>query len=387
MDDEQSVKANITAREPVEFPSAILPGEEPSRNARDLCLMLLQKNARKRLSARQALAHCWFRDPNNPTPHGNIDALNASIFDALAKYKSDNKLKRAVFQLYASEVSESEIQELCGKFMALDAQGDGLLSAEGLAEAARRVGRELPLEELREIVAALDASGQGRIGYKEFAAALVERGLGLDEMRLQECFRKFDGSGSGHISYEDVNKVLCSGDATTPAITQSEWEEIIDPAKEIGDAENAQGGHSHKDSRDGSKSSSVEESLQAHPPVATKELTLEAFMTLMLSKEIEKEPSDSHSMNEHASTDSASRQKGVMVSTALPEAPEAPAGDSATLTHDETVSEKLGTLRRPNQSSESLFAARLHGSSDSLMKCQGDMPLQGEQEEKVTIVV
>jgi Ca2+-binding EF-hand superfamily protein len=268
VDDEQSVKANITCREPVEFPSAILPGDEPSRSARDLCLALLQKNPRKRLSARQALVHPWFKDPNKPTPYGNVDALNSSIFDALVKYKSDNKLKRAVFQIYASEISEIEIQELCGKFMALDTQGDGLLSAEELAEAARRMGHELPLDTLREVVAALDASGQGRIGYKEFAAALVERGLGLDESRLQDCFNKFDGSGSGRISYEDVNKVLFAGDGAIPGITPSEWEEIVNPGSNP--ERSAPNSHRQKDNTD--EKSAVE-------------LSLEAFMTLMLSQD------------------------------------------------------------------------------------------------------
>jgi len=149
---------------------------------------------------------------------------------------------------------------------ALDTQGDGLLTAEELAEAARRVGHELPLEELREIVAALDASGQGRIGYKEFAAALVQRGMGLDELRLQECFRKFDSSSSGQISYEDVNKVLCSGDGSIPGITPSEWEEIVNPSS-------TDNGQRHKDTRD---SNHHETSV---------ELTLEAFMVLMLSQD------------------------------------------------------------------------------------------------------
>jgi len=356
VDDEQSVKAHITAREPVEWPTAILPGEEASKHARELCLALLEKNPRRRLSARQALVHPWFKHPDNPTPYGNVDSLNASIFDSLAKYKSDNKLKRAVFQLYADDVQERDIQELCDKFMALDAPGDGLLTADGLAEAARRVGRVLPLEFFSEIVAALDASGQGRVGYKEFAAALVERGLGLDELRLQECFRKFDCSGLGRISYEDVNKALCSGDGATPGITQSEWEEIVNPSEKSEMVEPAghQNGQRPQDGRDGSnmKSSSVE-------------LTMEAFMTLMLSQDGKETPSTND--NGNATAHSAQRQNGsVDPTTALPDHPGdlgdslvqmGPMGDIA----DGAVNDEPANLPKPKQSSE-LQGARLQGS-------------------------
>lgn len=226
VDDEVSAKAKIASREPVVFPCEALPDHKVSRAARDLCLALLRKEPRKRLGASQALAHPWFRENSKSTPFGQAECLSTSIFDGLCNYKAHNKLKRAVLQLLAVDLSEGQIEEPRGRFMALNTQGDGLLSPEELEEGARRVGYELTHPELQQIIAALDSSGSGRIGYKEFVAALVEGGSGFNEQQLSECFIKLDTRGAGQITYEDIRNVLCSSD-DRPGITRSEWEEIV----------------------------------------------------------------------------------------------------------------------------------------------------------------
>lgn len=225
VDDEVSAKAKITARDPVSFPCEALPDHKVSTRARDLCLRLLRKDPRKRLGADQALSHPWFRCNSKATPYGNAEGLSTSIFDGLSSYKAHNKLKRAGLQLLACELSEGQMEEPRGQFMALNTQGDGLLSLQELEAGARHVGYELKRPELMQIMAALDSTGSGRIGYKEFVSALVEGGSGFDEEHLRKCFRKFDTRGTGRITYEDIRTVLCSRDG--PGITRSEWEEIV----------------------------------------------------------------------------------------------------------------------------------------------------------------
>lgn len=108
-DDEQAVRGKITATEPVEFPQetwALV-----SRDALELCKKLLERNPKNRLSAAQALAHAWFKDPTKPSPYGNIEGLSVSIFEGLKQYQAYNKLKRAVLQLLTRELSEFQIQE------------------------------------------------------------------------------------------------------------------------------------------------------------------------------------------------------------------------------------------------------------------------------------
>jgi len=233
VDTTESVHARITDPQPVELPDVFFG--ELSKEARDFCRRLLEKCPKKRLSAAQALAHLWFQE--KPSPFGNSEALSPSILEGLLSYQTENKLKRAGLQLLTSELSEVQVQELRGAFMALDVQGDGLLSQEELAEGFRQVG--LPAiddAELQRMVDALDSSGRQRIGYKEFLSALACRRVAFDRRQLWECFKKFDSSGNGTIAYQDVLTVLGRGDdGRAPGITQSEWQEIL----EIGGATSA----------------------------------------------------------------------------------------------------------------------------------------------------
>lgn len=218
VDDEQSVRAKISAPEPVDFPAEIW--KDGSAEALNLCRQMLEKSPESRCSAAKALAHPWFRDPSKSSAFGNADALSFSIFDGLMRYQAYNKLKRAVLQLLTRELSEFEIQELRAKFMALDTQGDGMLSPEELLDGMRHVGYAMSTEELQSVVAALDGTGNQRIGYKEFISAIIERRVKFDRQQLWECFKKFDMRDTGHICYEDVKDVVC------PAITEAEWLEI-----------------------------------------------------------------------------------------------------------------------------------------------------------------
>jgi len=217
-DDEPSVRAKISADEPVRFPPEIW--HPVSKEALDLTRKLLEKCPRKRLDASAALAHPWFIDPNKPSPFGNVSALSVSIFDGLMKYQAYNKLKRAVLQLLTRELSEFQIQELRKKFMALDTGGDGLLCTEELLEGMRHVGYEIKRDDIKQIMAVLDGTGNQRIGYKEFISALIERRVRFDRQQLLECFKKFDTGNTGKIRYEDVASVM------SPALSESEWHEI-----------------------------------------------------------------------------------------------------------------------------------------------------------------
>jgi len=217
-DDEPSVRAKISAEEPVHFPPEIW--HPVTKDALDLTRRLLEKDPRKRLGASGALAQPWFADPLKPSPFGNVSALSVSIFDGLMKYQAYNKLKRAVLQLLTRELSEFQIQELRKKFMALDTQGDGLLCTEELLEGMRHVGYEIKGDDVKQIMAVLDSTGNQRIGYKEFISALIERRVRFDRQQLLECFKKFDTGNTGKIRYEDVASVMSLG------LTESEWHEI-----------------------------------------------------------------------------------------------------------------------------------------------------------------
>mmetsp|Transcript_118090 Transcript_118090/g.220762 ORF Transcript_118090/g.220762 Transcript_118090/m.220762 type:complete len:895 (+) Transcript_118090:119-2803(+) len=227
VDDQESVKLKIKDPAPVVLPPDKF--QHVTREAQQLCLGLLEKDPNRRLSAKQALEHPWFRMGNKPTPFGFKNDITVSIFEGLMDYQAYSKLKRAVLQLLARELSERQIQELRKKFMALDTEGDGLLSVEELLKGMRHVGHVLPEPDVKKIVAALDPSGQGRIGYSEFISALIQRRVKFSREQFIDVFRKFDQAKKGRITYEDVRRVLQGNADDTPGITESEWKEIAAP--------------------------------------------------------------------------------------------------------------------------------------------------------------
>jgi len=239
VDDAQSVHAKIKARRPVRLLRQKFEGV--SQHARDLCRRLLEKDPKRRLSAGQALAHSWFRDPALPSPYGSADtgALDASVFEGLRQYQAHHRLRRVALQLMARDFSESLVQEQRDAFMALDAQGDGLLSPEELAQGAVRAACELGEGEPEQLVAALGGAGAGgqRAGYREFIAALAGRHLLMDSMRLRRCFAHFDPDNLGRITHSAFERVLNTG--TASEVTESEWAEIVSAASAASGADTA----------------------------------------------------------------------------------------------------------------------------------------------------
>jgi len=70
--------------------------------------------------------------------------LSGNFIDKLRGFHSHNKLKKAALNIIAGQLSEDKIQKLNDTFMALDGNGDGLLTpaelTEGLAKAGLALG-------------------------------------------------------------------------------------------------------------------------------------------------------------------------------------------------------------------------------------------------------
>jgi len=217
-DDAQAAIAKIGADEPIRYPEEVWT--PVSDNAKSLVESLLAKRPEQRLSAKDALAHPWLNDPGKASPFGGADVLSKSIFEGLLQYSSYNKLKKAVLQILARELTETEIQELRTKFHALDTERDGLLSPQELLDGMKQIGYDMTETDLNSVIAALDTSGSKRIGYKDFISALIHRRVKFDRQQLWECFKKIDKDQDGSITYEDMKRIMKA------PVTESEWQEI-----------------------------------------------------------------------------------------------------------------------------------------------------------------
>ncbi|EER05713.1 Calcium-dependent protein kinase, putative [Perkinsus marinus ATCC 50983] len=210
VDDDQTVKAKILKRE-VEYPPHLW--DRLSADAKDLCKKLLNKQWRNnvpkgRLSAAEALKHKWFLDPLKPQLHGHQSQLTISVFEGLKNYHSHNKLKQAVLQLLAKELTEFQIQDMRKKFMAVDRDGDGFIDANELVQGMQQLGYPVDPHDVDEIMSSLGRSGEDTIGYNEFIAAMSEHRIKFDTLQLQEVFKRLDVFHTGEITLQGLKEVL-----------------------------------------------------------------------------------------------------------------------------------------------------------------------------------
>jgi len=185
-----------------------------SEDAKNLIRMLLKMNPRDRYTAEQALNHVWVR--NKAPKSGNV-ALQSSLMDNLRGFRSQNKLKKAALHVIASQLGESQIKALRDTFMALDENGDGLLTVNEMKEGLNRCGlKEIP-PDLQQIMEEVDSDGSGVIDYTEFLAATLDKKVYMAEDVCWQAFRIFDRNGDGKIDKAEIANVLNDSDVQSTA--------------------------------------------------------------------------------------------------------------------------------------------------------------------------
>jgi calcium-dependent protein kinase len=182
-----------------------------SEDAKNLIRMLLKMNPRDRHTAEQALNHDWIK---HKAPKAQNISLQDNFVDNLRGFRSQNKLKKAALQIIAGQLNDDQIKALRETFMALDGNGDGLLTANELKDGLSKVLKEIP-PDLEQILKDVDADGSGIIDYTEFLAATLDKRQYIKEDVCWSAFRLFDRNGDGKISPEELKQVLGNDDVTS----------------------------------------------------------------------------------------------------------------------------------------------------------------------------
>merc|ERR1712137_485548 len=112
---------------------------------------------------------------------------------------------------------ESQIKALRDTFMALDENGDGLLTVNEMKEGLSRCGlKEIP-PDLQQIMEEVDSDGSGVIDYTEFLAATLDKKVYMAEDVCWQAFRIFDRDGNGKICMKEIAAVLGDQDVQNTA--------------------------------------------------------------------------------------------------------------------------------------------------------------------------
>merc|ERR1712176_513397 len=135
-----------------------------SEDAKNLIRSLLKMNPKDRYTAEQALNHVWIKQK---APKASGATIQSSLVDNLRGFRSQNKLKKAALHVIASQLGETQIKGLRDTFMALDDNGDGLLTVMEMKEGLQKCGlKEIPAD-LQQIMQEVDSDGSGVIDYTE----------------------------------------------------------------------------------------------------------------------------------------------------------------------------------------------------------------------------
>merc|ERR1712039_541653 len=111
----------------------------------------------------------------NKAPKASNVSLQQNFVDNLRGFRSQNKLKKAALHIIAGQLNEDQIKALRETFMALDGNGDGLLTAAEMKEGLKKSGlKEMP-PDLQAIMQDIDSDGSGVIDYTEFLAATLDK--------------------------------------------------------------------------------------------------------------------------------------------------------------------------------------------------------------------
>eukprot|EP00437_Effrenium_voratum_P044386 CAMPEP_0181477754 /NCGR_PEP_ID=MMETSP1110-20121109/42382_1 /TAXON_ID=174948 /ORGANISM="Symbiodinium sp., Strain CCMP421" /LENGTH=525 /DNA_ID=CAMNT_0023603071 /DNA_START=51 /DNA_END=1628 /DNA_ORIENTATION=- len=204
-----------------------------SEDAKGLIRMLLKYDPGHRFTAEQALQHEWIRCR---APRATMVSLQEGIVENLRAFRSQHKMKKAALHIIAGQLSEEKIKALRQTFEALDANGDGLLTAEELKDGMLKanLGDLLDGIDLEAIMEGVDADGSGLIDYTEFLAATLDKKCYLQEDVCYTAFSVFDQDGDGHITLEELKKILENG-SVEEALRGRSSEEILKAVDTNGD--------------------------------------------------------------------------------------------------------------------------------------------------------
>ena len=223
----------------------IKPLKDISDNCKDLIKKLLEKDAKKRIKAREALKHPFFTNGINI---GNLFKgkykENNEILKSLYRRKTQeiqdkkgSKFKDMVIAYISLHFSEKEEEKKARKIFMEMAGGDNhfLIRKDTFVHRMGNIYKNESKEKIEELFDNIDENKSGNIEYEELVRALSDRSKLLNDKNLREAFDFFDKDKSGSISWNEIAEIIEPDGSIPKQIMKDFMEEIgqKDENKEI----------------------------------------------------------------------------------------------------------------------------------------------------------
>ena len=186
-----------------------------SDNCKDLIQKLLEKNAKKRITASNALKHGFFTEGINI---GNLlkgkFKVNENVLRGMIKHQLTNKkiskFKEVVIAYISLNFSDQNAHEKARHiFMEMSGGNKNyLINKKTFSNKMGQVCNYLSKEEIEDLFDKIDDNGTGNIEYEELIRALTDKEKLLSDKNLKEAFLFFDKDKNGTISWNEIAEVV-----------------------------------------------------------------------------------------------------------------------------------------------------------------------------------
>ena len=185
-----------------------------SEEVRDLIKHLLDKDTNKRLSAKEALNHQWFKTFNGRKLFKNFKKEDIEPFiDNLFNYTVNSKIQQLVIAFLVHNLPHTESSHNILKFYRyFNKAGDCRLTKEELIDGLCKYrDKDEVNEKVDNLIYLLDNDNNGFIEYEEFLRACINKKEILNDEYLKYAFKFLDKENKNILSAEEINSALLIG--------------------------------------------------------------------------------------------------------------------------------------------------------------------------------
>ena len=180
----------------------------------DLVKGLLEKDTKKRLSAKDALNHIWFKTFNGRKLFQNFKQKDIEPYiDNLFNYTFHSKIQKLVIEFLLHNLpSTNSSTNILKLYRFFNDSGDCKLTKEELIKGLSNYRDSLEVaEKVDHLFLLLDSDNNGYIEFEEFLRACIDKKELLKEEYLKYAYKFMDKENKGNLTVQDVNNLFCEG--------------------------------------------------------------------------------------------------------------------------------------------------------------------------------
>ena len=190
-----------------------------SCECKDLISQLLERNINKRIKAKKALEHDFFKTgiKMKKIVGGMENKQTEKVLNTWIRLQKTHKEKRSagtfkkavIAYMSLNFVEKEEEKKMRNLFYKLS-NGDNkfLINRENFAKTIKEVTNNYSEEEINELFDKLDENKSGIIEYEELVRGFSDRKKLLNEKNMKEAFNFFDKDKNGTINWDEISKIV-----------------------------------------------------------------------------------------------------------------------------------------------------------------------------------